>query len=247
MINQPLVPTNTEPLERTKKSKLPLILTIILVVAVFSGIGYCLGRYSNRTFETPFFPKPSPTSTCGSCPKLMPHSPDFCKNGVIVPGAINECGCQLPPTCDLTSAKWKPYSNPIIKVSFKYPSDWEAGETQTFASKSVVEFSYQKTSLFVVSVYANYNNGTGKPFASLDEFTGEIKDATSKEISIAGYKAKMVTYPGFPGHAIPSQEALLFTPDNSGIISLFYQADYYFDKPDSKEVLDQILSTFRFD
>lgn len=38
-------------------------------------------------------------SECDSCPQIMPPHPDFCKNGTIIPGAIDECGCQQPPTC----------------------------------------------------------------------------------------------------------------------------------------------------
>ena len=37
---------------------------------------------------------------CGSCPNLMPPGPDFCKNGNIVDGGQDECGCQLPPRCE---------------------------------------------------------------------------------------------------------------------------------------------------
>lgn len=37
---------------------------------------------------------------CGECPQLMPAAPDFCKDGVIVPGEKDECGCQMPPSCD---------------------------------------------------------------------------------------------------------------------------------------------------
>lgn len=40
-----------------------------------------------------------PVSTCGACPKFSPPSLDFCKNGKIVPGVKNSCGCQLPPSC----------------------------------------------------------------------------------------------------------------------------------------------------
>lgn len=37
---------------------------------------------------------------CGSCPLLSQPSPDFCKDGKIIPGEINECGCQGPPKCE---------------------------------------------------------------------------------------------------------------------------------------------------
>ncbi len=37
---------------------------------------------------------------CDSCPQYSAPSPDFCKNGKITDGGKNECGCQMPPTCD---------------------------------------------------------------------------------------------------------------------------------------------------
>ena len=36
---------------------------------------------------------------CESCPQLTPPAPDWCKGGKIIPGKIDENGCQLPPTC----------------------------------------------------------------------------------------------------------------------------------------------------
>lgn len=39
-------------------------------------------------------------NTCGICPQLTPPAPGFCPNGNIVAGAVNECGCIGPPTCE---------------------------------------------------------------------------------------------------------------------------------------------------
>lgn len=39
------------------------------------------------------------TKECGTCPQLSPPSPEFCKDGTIVAGETNECGCQAPPKC----------------------------------------------------------------------------------------------------------------------------------------------------
>jgi hypothetical protein len=33
------------------------------------------------------------------CPQLMPVSPDFCSDGEIISGGVDERGCQLAPTC----------------------------------------------------------------------------------------------------------------------------------------------------
>lgn len=37
---------------------------------------------------------------CLECPAYSPPSPDFCKDGTIIPGGVNECGCQQPPGCE---------------------------------------------------------------------------------------------------------------------------------------------------
>jgi hypothetical protein len=37
---------------------------------------------------------------CGECPLLSQPSPEFCKEGKIVSGGKDECGCQLPPKCE---------------------------------------------------------------------------------------------------------------------------------------------------
>lgn len=37
---------------------------------------------------------------CGFCPVYTPPHPDFCKDGEIVSGGQDECGCPLPPKCE---------------------------------------------------------------------------------------------------------------------------------------------------
>ena len=36
----------------------------------------------------------------GGCPMFAPPAPGWCKNGQVVPGKVDECGCQMPPTCE---------------------------------------------------------------------------------------------------------------------------------------------------
>ena len=38
------------------------------------------------------------------CPEYMPPSPDFCINGDIIPGSIDENGCQMPPKCQINDS-----------------------------------------------------------------------------------------------------------------------------------------------
>ncbi len=36
---------------------------------------------------------------CNQCPALTPPSPNFCKNGKIVAGEVDSCGCRKQPKC----------------------------------------------------------------------------------------------------------------------------------------------------
>lgn len=140
------------------------------------------------------------------------------------------------------TANWKTYSDK--QLLFRYPEDWTIDPVQVFGSRSEVEFKYQKTSAFSLTYFANYNNGTEKPFTTLEEFIG-TRDGYVKEILLADQKAKYIVDPGDPGHVIPYEEILFFSPDNKAIISLHYEQSYY-DVPKANKILDQILSTFKF-
>ena len=37
--------------------------------------------------------------SCGICPQLMPPAPNFCADGKIIQGKVDECGCNLGPEC----------------------------------------------------------------------------------------------------------------------------------------------------
>jgi putative hemolysin len=39
---------------------------------------------------------------CSPCPKYVSPSPELCKNGKLIDGGKNECGCQNIPTCEFT-------------------------------------------------------------------------------------------------------------------------------------------------
>ena len=36
---------------------------------------------------------------CGTCPQLVAPKPGFCEDGTVIPGKVNQCGCQGPPVC----------------------------------------------------------------------------------------------------------------------------------------------------
>jgi hypothetical protein len=142
------------------------------------------------------------------------------------------------------TANWRTYSSIDNSLMFKYPVDWEVEKESVFGSRTVTEFKYKNTPLFELTLQGNYNQITGKPHNSLNEFLGP-RLIKSKDIFIDGHAAKKIEDQGEPGHVIPYEEAIVFTPDNKAIVSLNYTSSYY-DKPTANGILDQILSTFKF-
>lgn len=145
------------------------------------------------------------------------------------------------PTPYLT-ANWKAYTDNF--VSFRYPQEWGAGPTQTFGSRNVVEFQYNYGTPLTFAKIANYNNATGRPFSTLNEFLG-VRIDEAKNITVANSPAKKVTSKGREGHVLAYEEVVFFAPDKSSIISFYYEAENY-PVPGSNQILDQILSTFQF-
>lgn len=76
---------------------------VLSFLIVFIVGGFVLGSKSKP--EILLSPTPitkleiKPKPSCGICPQYSPQSADFCKGGTVIPGGKNECGCQLPPTC----------------------------------------------------------------------------------------------------------------------------------------------------
>lgn len=140
------------------------------------------------------------------------------------------------------TADWKTYQDG--QVSFIYPHDWEVQEPTVLGSRTAAEFKYKNTALFMVTHQANYHNGTGKPFSSLEEYLG-TRSNLATEIKVDDLTAKLISAQGDGGQTISYKEMLVFTPSKSNIVSLYYRYPYY-DRPETEHVFDQILATFRF-
>lgn len=140
------------------------------------------------------------------------------------------------------SATWKNYKDETL--SFDYPGDWEAAPMQIFGSHSEVIFSSQSTTTLSLSDTGNYNNGTGKAYASLLEYLGVLA-SKAQGTTVGGQKALRVVDAGELGHVVPFEQVVLFSPDGKSIVNFYYQADYY-PATGADEVLDRILSTFKF-
>jgi putative hemolysin len=61
--------------------------------------GDCVLKDGSRCDEWAYYRGECPGS-CGECPQYSPPGPDFCREGRIVAGAKDRCGCQAPPRCE---------------------------------------------------------------------------------------------------------------------------------------------------
>jgi hypothetical protein len=135
---------------------------------------------------------------------------------------------------------WKTYKNEFL--SFKYPLEWVVGKTNIYGSSNQTDFTYNFSKPFHLVLRANYNQTTGKPYSTLDEYLPSLSD-TAKNLTLDKQPAKYISKEGGE-HFIASETVVVFSVDKSTIISLIYKPD--FDIPEKKEVFDQILSTFKF-
>jgi hypothetical protein len=147
-----------------------------------------------------------------------------------------------PQETSSAPALWKNYRDETL--SFSYPSDWEVTSRQVFASRSEVGFEFRSGTPFTVSYVANYNNGTGRPYSSLSEYLGAIA-SKARKITVDGLTGLRVSSAGDPGHAVPFEEAVFYSPDKKSVVSLYLQSAYY-QESGTNAVLDKILATLKF-
>ncbi|PIS13781.1 hypothetical protein COT65_02365 [Candidatus Shapirobacteria bacterium CG09_land_8_20_14_0_10_47_13] len=102
-------------IDRLKTHKFK-ILGGLLGILVFAGAIFGAYRFGQKQVQPGPQLTPTPAITCGSCPQFMPPHPDFCKDGTIVPGEKDKCGCQIPPSCEKTSEQKVFCQNPRPEV-----------------------------------------------------------------------------------------------------------------------------------
>jgi len=194
------------------------ILTILAIIII--GV---LGYFSFKYFQlTKPISSPSPIATVLSSPEPMATAGD--------------------PT-----ANWKTYVDK--NVTFNYPSDWIQNATQLTGSGSNTEFvSADKLFTFTFTMKGNYNQTSGKPFNSIDEYLHFPDPVTYSYDSV---QANGVTGKQFLPRAGSEQDsaAAFLSSDKS----LFYllELDQNHDATASKvqesqKIFSQILSTFKF-
>lgn len=140
------------------------------------------------------------------------------------------------------TAGWKEFTDEHL--SFKYPQDWTVEKMQVFGSRSEVEFKYKNTTVLALRYIANYNQSTGKPYATLEEYLGGNTSA-AKDIVVGNYSGKIVNNKGLNGHTIPFLEAVIFSTDKKLLIDFYYEGSNY-PKQNIENTFDQVLTTVKF-
>jgi len=75
------------------------------------------------------------------CPQYHSPSPDFCRDGTLISRGIDQCGCQLPPTC-LPHLCW----NQVIPCndSFCWPNGCQGDPNATACTMQLVSLSQEQ-------------------------------------------------------------------------------------------------------
>jgi putative hemolysin len=87
--------------------------------------GICVLPDGLRCEEWAFFRGECP---CDGCPTWAPPAPGFCQDGTIVAGAVDACGCQMPPVCQRV-----PLLPAMTGFSGRYEHALEDGRTWDYA------------------------------------------------------------------------------------------------------------------
>jgi|GEM_PF-2924931 len=79
------------------------------------------------------------------CPQYQAPSPDFCRDGTLVSGGIDQCGCQLPPAC-LPHLCW----NQVISCNDGYcwPNGCQGVPTTMACTMQLVPLSQEQLSQY---------------------------------------------------------------------------------------------------
>lgn len=224
--NQPPISTLTppqvpvEPTVSPNKSNLLVISLIIIEVVTLLVAGYFAYQFSllKRQIVLPQT-TPSPISNFVS-PSPLPSS--------------NE------------TSTWKTYVDK--DVTFNYPADWIQKATQLTGSGNNTEFiSADKLFTFTLTEKGNYNQTTGKPFNSIDEYLHFPDPVTYSYDSVQANGVMGKQYLPRAGSEQDSAVAFLsFDKSFFYLLELDQSHDASPDKvQESQKIFSQILSTFK--
>lgn len=140
-----------------------------------------------------------------------------------------------------STANWKTYSD--NEIVFKYPPNWIVGEKYLHGSSSETEFEFNFGKPLYLRVQANYNQVTGKPYTSVDEYT-EFLGNERGNITLSNQPAIYRSIEGGE-HTLAFEEVITLTPNSKFFVILYYQPSFLNERVPSN-TFNQILATFRF-
>lgn len=204
----------------TQPSSLPLVLLVGLFIVCLAGMGFLFWKNKQLQKIVSLQSKPAPVLT---------HV--------------------LNPTIEAQLySGWVKYTND--ECSFDYPTNWLKKQQVEEGSGFTQEFTHpepERPFTLTFKVHGNYNQVTGKPYSTLDEYEG------------LSYKTKTVMVDGVEGRqALPraGSEHIyrvdFFSKDKKSIYSLALQiGDSSMNVSESlaakgKELFDHIVSSFKF-
>jgi hypothetical protein len=230
-------PNSIQPIENLpQKSKLPIVLLVMMLLFVFTGVGMVLGKYLLAPQATPVVEKlilPTPTIT----------------QSVIT-----------PTITDPTQVNWKTYTNTGMGIQFKYPLDpkWNIKEnTQGTNSLTLYNYDVDKApgrsyapsidgDIFKIEISKQKSNLT--PNEWLNQQKSVISPITNKPEEF--FNVKTITVDSQNGIYYETKDALggskvggaIFKSPDNDLVFFFGGLNFQ----GNKQVFDQILSTFKF-
>lgn len=79
------------------------------------------------------------------CPQYHSPSPDFCREGTLIFGGVDDCGCQLPPTC-LPYLCWNQVTS--CNDSFCWPNGCQGVPTAMACTMQLTPLSQEQLDLY---------------------------------------------------------------------------------------------------
>ena len=220
---------------------------IVLLIAVGIG-GYLLYQKQLKPVSVPQ-PSPSP---------------------VVSPESSNSAQTTNP---DLIGANWKTYTNTKYSFTVNYPSDWKIDEltmpinlNKSGDSASVVNFNapgFPTPGVGLdggIGFFVHMTDGNVKVMDWVKNNGYKSLDSSYQTVNIGGFDAikinsvmtqdkrnKILSLPGGRGGPMPVGYKAIFTYIQKGDLIFEIQAGKIINPDDFLKIVDQILSTFRFD
>lgn len=212
--------SNPPPVSQPKKSSLPVLLVVLLVVLI--GGSFLLGK----SLSSPKIVKPPVVSEISPIPKVTT---------IISPVTETTPGAEIP-------VDWKTYRNEKYGFEFRYPTEWIASADKVQSVDYKADHGLLEGADFFITI-----NPTNKQ--TLEQISEQTKkdqpNAHISKLEFLGFDALLVSIPSNQemGQYWPSKTIYFEKEGNTYSLT----SETYGPKMDLYRILlDQILSTFKF-